>query len=197
MPTGFHEVDRDGRPIFYLQLGQLKYSELLQVAPPEIISKFFLKEMEHTWREKFDKCMEAMGRIVDQIRVVVDLKGATLKQLTNKNSNAIFRALVADLSRQFPEIVHSVIVLNSPMMFESHYLTEIKPQFSEHTESKILITSESSPIELLEVVSPENLPAIYGGKCSCMAQCIFSEKGPWTDVVNTIDFQNKQVTLTE
>ena len=197
MPTGFHEVDRDGRPIFYLQLGQLKYSELLQVAPPEIISKFFLKEMEHTWREKFDKCMEAMGRIVDQIRVVVDLKGATLKQLTNKNSNAIFRALVADLSRQFPEIVHSVIVLNSPMMFESHYLTEIKPQFSEHTASKILITSESSPIELLEVVTPENLPAIYGGKCSCMAQCIFSEKGPWTDVVNTIDFQNKQVTLTE
>ncbi len=197
MPTGFHEVDRDGRPIFYLQLGQLKYSELLQVAPPEIISKFFLKEMEHTWREKFDKCMEAMGRIVDQIRVVVDLKGATLKQLTNKNSNAIFRALVADLSRQFPKIVHSVIVLNSPMMFESHYLTEIKPQFSEHTASKILITSESSPIELLEVVTPENLPAIYGGKCSCMAQCIFSEKGPWTDVVNTIDFQNKQVTLTE
>ncbi len=197
MPTGFHEVDRDGRPIFYLQLGQLKYSELLQVAPPEIISKFFLKEMEHTWREKFDKCMEAMGRIVDQIRVVVDLKGATLKQLTNKNSNAIFRALVADLSRQFPKIVHSVIVLNSPMMFESHYLTEIKPQFSEHTASKILITSESSPIELLEVVTPENLPAIYGGKCSCMAQCIFSEKGPWTDVVNTIDFQNKQVSLTE
>ena len=197
MPTGFHEVDRDGRPIFYLQLGQLKYSELLQVAPPEIISKFFLKEVEHTWREKFDKCMEATGRIVDQIRVVVDLKGATLKQLTNKNSNAIFRALVADLSRQFPEIVHSVIVLNSPMMFESHYLTEIKPQFSEHTASKILITSESSPIELLEVVTPENLPAIYGGKCSCMAQCIFSEKGPWTDVVNTIDFQNKQVTLTE
>lgn len=197
MPTGFHEVDRDGRPIFYLQLGQLKYSELLQVAPPEVISKFFLKEMEHTWREKFDKCMEATGRIVDQIRVVVDLKGATLKQLTNKNSNAIFRALVADLSRQFPEIVHSVFVLNSPMMFESHYLTEIKPQFSEHTASKILITSESSPIELLEVVTPENLPAIYGGKCSCMAQCIFSEKGPWTDVVNTIDFQNKQVTLTE
>lgn len=127
MPTGFHEIDRDGRPIFYLQLGQLKQSELLQAAAPEIISKFFLKEMEHTWREKFEKCMEATGRIVDQIRVVVDLKGASLKQLTNKNSNAIFRALVADLSRQFPEIVYSVIVVNAPMMFESHYLTDIRP----------------------------------------------------------------------
>ena len=57
----------------------------------------------------------------------MDLKGASLKQLTNKNSNAIFKALVADLSRQFPEIVHSVIVVNVPMMFESHYLKEIKP----------------------------------------------------------------------
>lgn len=83
--------------------------------------------MEHTWREKFDKCMEATGKIVDQIRVVVDLKGATLKQLTNKNFNAIFKALVGDLTRQFPEIVHSVIVLNAPMMFENLYLTEVKP----------------------------------------------------------------------
>jgi hypothetical protein len=123
--------------------------------------------MEHTWREKFDKCMEANGRIVDQIRVVVDLKGASLKQLTNKNFNAIFRALIGDLSRQFPEIVNSVIVLNAPMMFESHYLKEIKPQFTAHTASKIMITSESSPKELLDVVAPENLPAIYGGKCAC------------------------------
>jgi hypothetical protein len=83
--------------------------------------------MEHTWREKFDKCMDATKRIVDQIRVVVDLKGASLKQLTNKNFNAIFKALVADLARQFPEIVHSVIILNAPMMFESHYVKEIKP----------------------------------------------------------------------
>lgn len=129
--------------------------------------------------------------------MVVDLKGATLKQLTNKNFNLIFKALIADLSRQFPEIVHSVIVLNAPMMFDSHYFKEIKPQFSAHTAKKILITSESSPKELLEVVLPENLPTIYGGKCNCQAQCIYSEKGPWTDVVNTVDYQNKQVTLTE
>ena len=85
--------------MFYLQLGQLKQSDLLQAAPPEVISQFFLKEMEHTWREKFDKCMEVVGRIVDQIRIIVDLKGASLKQLTNKNFNAIFKALIGDLSR--------------------------------------------------------------------------------------------------
>ena len=81
-----------------------------------------------------------------------------------------------------------MIVLNAPMFFESHYLTEIKTQFSAHTISKILITNESAPKELLDVVAPENLPRIYGGKCDCISQCIYSEKGPWTDVVNTIDY---------
>lgn len=83
------------------------------------------------------------------------------------------------------------------MVFESHYLTEIKPHLSPHTASKVLITGESRPKELLEWISPEKLPAIYGGKCNCMAQCIYSEKGPWTEQVNTCDFQNKQITLTE
>ena len=90
-----------------------------------------------------------------------------------------------------------MIVLSAPMVFESHYLTEIKPQLSAHTASKVLITGESRPKELLEVILPENLPEIYGGKCNCMAQCIYSEKGPWTDVVNTCDYQNKQITMTE
>jgi len=83
------------------------------------------------------------------------------------------------------------------MMFESHYLKEIKPQLTAHTASKILITSESSPKELLDVISADNLPSIYGGKCNCQAQCIYSEKGPWTEVINTVDFQNKQITMTE
>lgn len=65
MPNGFHEIDKQGRPIYYLHIGQLKQSDLLQAASPEVISKYFLKEMEHTWREKFDKCMEATKRIVD------------------------------------------------------------------------------------------------------------------------------------
>ena len=84
--------------------------------------------------------------------------------------------------------MHSVIVLNTPMLFENHYLIEIKPQFSERTASKILITAESSPAELLDVVDADKLPQIYGGTCSCASQCIYSEKGPWTDTVNTIDF---------
>jgi len=54
MPTGFHEIDRAGRPIFFINVGQIKLSELQSQTNPETVTKFIIKELEHTWREKFD-----------------------------------------------------------------------------------------------------------------------------------------------
>lgn len=63
--------------------------------------------------------------------------------------------------------------------------------------AKILITGESSPEQLMQAVEKERLPTVYGGECNCQAQCIYSDKGPWTEVLNVVDFQNKQYTTTE
>ena len=54
MPTGFHEVDRQGRPIFFINAGQFKLNEILSQTGPETVTKFIIRELEHTWREKFD-----------------------------------------------------------------------------------------------------------------------------------------------
>jgi hypothetical protein len=35
-----------------------------------------------------------------------------------------------------------------------------------------------------------DLPELYGGVCECDATCIYSEKGPWCDYENTIDYRN-------
>ncbi len=39
-----------------------------------------------------------------------------------------------------------------------------------------------------------NLPKLYGGECECEATCVYSDKGPWADVENKINYQNRQVT---
>jgi hypothetical protein len=31
---------------------------------------------------------------------------------------------------------------------------------------------------------------LYGGLCSCKASCVYSEKGPWSEVENLIDYRN-------
>jgi hypothetical protein len=32
------------------------------------------------------------------------------------------------------------------------------------------------------------LPSIYGGQCECEATCVYSDKGPWCDIINTVNY---------
>lgn len=109
----------------------------------------------------------------------------------------IWREIQKEISKRFPEFVHEITVVNTPMFFENFYMNEVQAHFSERTRAKIHLTGESSPQCLLEAVDPARLPAIYGGQCNCSAQCIYSDKGPWTDILNVIDFQNRVYTTTE
>ena len=97
--------------------------------------------------------------------MIVDMKGATLKQITNKQLNLIWKEIIKELSIRFPEFVHAVHIVNAPMFFENYFLTELKPLFSERTFAKIEVTGESSPESLLEAVDADKLPALYGGTC--------------------------------
>ena len=55
--------------------------------------------------------------------------------------------------------------------------------------NKVFISSSGTSDELQEDIDDEELPAIYGGSCECQATCIYSEKGPWSDCENLINFK--------
>lgn len=121
MPTGFHEIDRDGRPIMIINAGQFKLKELLEQTNLDNVAKFIFRELEHAWREKFDRCEQEVGGKVDQLRLIVDMKGATLKLISNKSLNEIWKAIIKEVSLRFPEFVHTVHVVNAPMFFEAYF----------------------------------------------------------------------------
>ena len=59
--------------------------ELLETEKAETLIHYMLKEIEHTWRIKFSDCKEFVNKEgVDQLVLIIDLKGAKLKDLTNK-----------------------------------------------------------------------------------------------------------------
>ena len=124
MPTGFHEIDKQGRPILIVNAGQFKLNEILQHTSLETVTKFIIRELENTWREKFDRCEKEVGNIVDQIRMIIDMKGATLKQITNKQLNSIWKELFKVLNERFPEFVNTIHVVNAPMFSENYFLKE-------------------------------------------------------------------------
>ena len=43
---------------------------------------------------------------------------------------------------------------------------------------------------MIKEIDPQDLPDLYGGECCCKAQCVYSEKGPWSEVENFVDYQN-------
>ena len=56
----------------------------------------------------------------------------------------------------------------------------------------MVFSSNSSHKDLVEEIDEYELPAIYGGTCECKATCIYSEKGPWTEVENLINYKDPQ-----
>ena len=83
---------------------------------------FFIKEMEHTWRVKFADCTEFVNKKgVDQILLIIDMKNAKLKDINNKQTIGAYRQVVLELQKFYPELVHKIFVLNSPMFLETVY----------------------------------------------------------------------------
>jgi len=104
-PNGFHSVDKEGRPIFIIQVGQIKFEELMTVLHNsiDILVHYFIKELEHTWRVKFLDCKEFVNKKgVDQMNMIVDLKGAKLKDITNQKMIRGFQQICLEVQRFFP-----------------------------------------------------------------------------------------------
>jgi hypothetical protein len=58
----------------------------------DLLVHFFIKELEHTWRVKFPDCKEFVNKKgVDQMIAIIDLKGAKLKDLSNKQTVMVYK----------------------------------------------------------------------------------------------------------
>mmetsp|Transcript_13489 Transcript_13489/g.22967 ORF Transcript_13489/g.22967 Transcript_13489/m.22967 type:complete len:210 (+) Transcript_13489:365-994(+) len=157
----------------------------------DLLVHFFIKELEHTWRVKFQESKEFVFKQgVDQIKVIVDLKGSKLKDLSNKQMITVYKQLTLEVQRFFPCMLHQLFVLNAPLFFENIWESELSQCIDPETLKKFIITSDATHEELQSQVDEYELPQIYGGVCDCRATCIYSEKGPWSDVENFINYRD-------
>ena len=120
------------------------------------------------------------------------MKGAKLKDITNKQITQVFKQLVLEVQRFFPELLHKVFVLNTPMFFENVWESQLRQSLAqpEKFDEKLIISNSDTCDELFELVDEHDLPQLYGGLCNCKASCVYSEKGPWSEVENLIDYRN-------
>ena len=165
-PHGFHNVDNQGRPIFIINVGQIKFMELMSVVHDSVdmLVHFFIKELEHTWRVKFADCKEFVNKKgVDQMVAIIDLKGAKQKDLQNKQMIQVYKQLLLEIQRFFHEMLYKAYIVNTPMFFESLWEDELAISIDKSTLDKIEISGSENHPEMLELIDEYDLPCQFGG----------------------------------
>lgn len=100
--------------------------------------------------------------------------------------------MLLEVQRFFPELVHSIFIVNTPIFFENIWEAQLSKSMAKETKSKVKISTTSSHADLKDRFDEYELPQIYGGVCECRATCVYSEKGPWTEVENQVNYKLPQ-----
>ena len=65
LPNGWFETDKTGNPVFLINFGKMNLKKLLECADAKTLIKYFITEIEHTWKMKFQECKEKLGKAVE------------------------------------------------------------------------------------------------------------------------------------
>jgi hypothetical protein len=59
------------------------------------------------------------------MKLIIDMKGMKLKDITNKEMLSVYKQLVLEVQRFFPSMLHKCYILNTPMFFEGAWENEL------------------------------------------------------------------------
>ncbi|KII93920.1 hypothetical protein PLICRDRAFT_409657 [Plicaturopsis crispa FD-325 SS-3] len=179
-PLWFHKTDKKGRPLNIHSLGGLDLPTLYAQMTPERHWHTMLVNAESLTREVLPASSRAAGRCVDQVFVIVDLKGFGLSQFwqmrgLTKNSFQISQDY-------YPETLGQLAIINAPSSF-AYIWSFIKQWLSPETAQKIDVLGGNYRDVLLELIDEDNFPAHLGGSCRCehAGGCELSGAGPWLE----------------
>ena len=177
MPHGWHQVDNGNRPIMYVHVGESQVKSLMScIKSIDILITYVIKQLEETTREKFYKWQW------DQFVLVLDMKGAKLKDMQSSNTQSIVMGLTELFKNYYPCIIYKIFVMNAPMFFEEIW-EDLNEQVGEDSTDykQFIISSKNTHPELTNLVSSENLPKAYGGTSKFdLERGLFTEVGPWS-----------------
>ncbi|CAD1811892.1 SEC14 cytosolic factor [Candida parapsilosis] len=178
-PTYYHKTDKDGRPVYYEELGKVDLHKMLKVTTQERMLKNLVWEYESMVQFRLPACSRKAGYLVETSCTVLDLYGISISSAYN------VMGYVREASKigqdYYPERMGKFYLINAPFGFATAF--RLFKQFLDPvTVSKIHILGYSYQKELLKQIPPQNLPKRFGGADDVSDDdLLLKDVGPWRD----------------
>lgn len=176
-PQYYHKTDKDGRPVYFEELGKVYLPDMLKITTQDRMLKNLVWEYESFTQCRLPACLRQQGCLVETSCTIMDLKGISI--------GAAYQVVgyVKEASKigqdYYPERMGKFYLINAPFGFSTAFKL-FKPFLDPVTVSKIHILGSSYKKELLKQIPPGNLPQKYGGQSECTEQELYlNDVGPW------------------
>ncbi|PSK54067.1 Sec14 cytosolic factor [Elsinoe australis] len=177
-PQYYHGTDKDGRPVYIEQLGNIDLTAMYKITTEERLLSNLVVEYEKVSDPRLPACSRKSGHLLETCCTIMDLKGVGLS-----NMGQVYGYLqkASGISQNYyPERLGKLYVINAPWGFSGAF-SVVKKFLDPVTVAKIHVLGSGYKSELLRQVDAENLPKEFGGSCECSGGCQYSDKGPWHD----------------
>lgn len=178
-PQYYHKTDKDGRPVYFEELGKVNLTEMLKITTQDRMLKNLVWEYEAFTNNRLPACSRQKGHLVETSCTIMDLKGISISAAYN------VVGYVKEASKigqdYYPERMGKFYCINAPFGFSTAFKL-FKPFLDPVTVSKIFILGGSYSSELLKQIPPQNLPTKFGGQSKVTDEELYlNDYGPWRD----------------
>ncbi|KAL5478133.1 hypothetical protein EMCRGX_G025014 [Ephydatia muelleri] len=168
--TGFFGEDRDGHPVYYDCFGNLDFKGLYRSCKQDDLLKVKMLHGEQLLA-KFREFSVQKGRKIETVTTIVDLENLSFQRHYYWPGINFLTELMTLFHLHYPEIVKHIFFVKAPRIFPAAY-NIVKRFIDDNTKSKIVVLGANWKEELLQYISPDQLPQAYGGtRCEPDPMC--------------------------
>lgn len=178
-PQYYHKTDKDGRPVYYEELGKVDLTKMLKFTTQERMLKNLVWEYEAFTQYRLPPCSREAGYLVETSCTILDLSGISVTSAYNVLGYVREASFIGQ--NYYPERMGKFYIINAPFGFSTAFGL-FKPFLDPVTVSKIFVLGYSYKSELIKQIPPQNLPKKFGGMSEGTDQELYlNDVGPWRD----------------
>ncbi|XP_029202752.2 SEC14-like protein 1 [Acropora millepora] len=164
---GWHNTDKEGRPLYILRLGSMDVKGLLKAVGEDGFLKHVVSINEEGLRMT-EELTKNTGHPISSWTCLCDLEGLSMRHLWRPGIKALLR-IIEVVECNYPETMGRLLIVRAPRIFGVLW-TLVSPFIDENTRNKFLIYGGNDYQDsggLTDYISAEYIPDFLGGPCEC------------------------------